>query len=297
MKVIVSNKEYEISENYKNFKDCLINIYAENNLNSNNELIFKDRNEEIFENMIIKIIDCDFEIKWLEKHLYDKFNDINTIINYINDVVIDELRYFLLYYIDIKKIINKETKKKYIHNMIEINKLIENCYKQKKYILEIEREIIKNKNPKYVNLFLYYDYDKYIIESYLKNNKYEYKIGQFKVFYMDHESVFDIDKAHIDIIDNYFIYNKIDEEDKEIKKDKKKLYNWIYRMYGCDDICNEINTSTENLEDILKIAKKYDIPEILFLRHIEKGKEALIKHEFLHFKHAKYLVRYLTIYL
>ena len=104
----------------------------------------------------------DFEIKWLEKHLYDKFDDINTIINYIDDVVIDELRYFLLYDIDTTKIINGKNERKYIYNMIEINKLIENCYKQKKYILEIEREIIKNKNSKYVNLFLYNDYDKYI---------------------------------------------------------------------------------------------------------------------------------------
>lgn len=101
---------------------------------------------------------------------------------------------------------------------------------------------------------------------------------------MSYEYRQEIQYVHVDIIDDYFYDNKIS---KENKKDKEKLQNWIKGMYGYNDTCNDINISNENLEGILEIVKKYDLPEILFLKHMEEGKEAVKKHEFLYFEGRK----------
>ena len=94
MKITVNNKNYDLNDNYLTFKNSLICKCLENK----KELMFNDRDTFIFENIILKILNGKAIDNGINHKILDKFDyDIIDSINYLNQIVFDELNFFNLY--------------------------------------------------------------------------------------------------------------------------------------------------------------------------------------------------------
>lgn len=259
-KVIVGDKEFEISDNILKFKKCVITntikYYIESKIDPKDKLIF-DRDSIIFENFVFPIIEnkkikFDYIYKFMNELYQDNFN---SIIDYMNDVIY-ELKYFMLYYDLVSK--------NHMKSINNINEFMSISYRMQYMINKIEFDLNIIENNVKVETLCYYD-------IYLRDTGNFYRLHEIikeklkKYKYKNHIQF--LEYVYLDEMNNGF-YNKLEIELEKIKNvnDFNYLTDWYSYIEekDIDEIKkiidnNEKNDKQFDFDKTFKLIEKYKI--------------------------------------
>lgn len=283
MNIEVNKKIFKLNDYYKNLEDNL--IY--NCLKNNGELIFENRDIDIFEYFILPLLNGELiDEKVCKKLLLQKFDyDIRSIINYVNQCLYDELNYFNLYILNIHD-------DQYKNNIIKINNIIKTFLDMYTYMLQLEIYIKSKKDNTIYQIInnKYFDIPFEVIE----------KIGMSLGFKNIEIFTFETTEASSSafgafneyIFEHYIYRHKQKLKDENIiicKQDEKLLEKWVKSLdsevssnyfiekHSCrikdniNDFINDIIREVEydsgiKLEEILKLVNKYKMNDAIFVR-------------------------------